>query len=137
MHWKLDKSMIVGIEQLDKQHQIMVDMLNRMSIAIIEQSTEEVIEGLLTDLQQYTCFHFSSEEEQFRCYAYPDALQHAAAHQTLIEKIDDINTRYQRGEIDLSTELMDLLTDWVFGHIKGSDMRFKAYLERYCTSQHS
>ncbi len=130
MHWTLNQDMMIGIDKIDEQHQVLVDILNCMSRAIIQGSEDDVVSEILEELHHYTEFHFSYEEEQFEKYGYPDAQQHAQAHQHLVQKLADLKTQYQACEIDLTSSMMDLLTDWVFGHIRGSDMRFQGLLAR-------
>ena len=129
MYWKLDDNMRIGLDEIDQQHQQMVDLLNQMSEAMIQDNVGQSVVQIFNQLYDYTQYHFQSEEAAHEQYGYPDRQAHAIAHQALIEKMKDLNQRFHQDNSTSPEELMDLLTDWVFGHIRGSDMRFKTYLQ--------
>ncbi|MCK7492479.1 MAG: hemerythrin domain-containing protein [Comamonadaceae bacterium] len=68
----------VGLDEVDQQHQGLVDMINRLDAAISDGEPSDVIVRLLADLKSYTHYHFSTEEHLMReCACEPGA--HPAA----------------------------------------------------------
>ena len=122
--------MLVGISEIDQQHQKMIDILNRLSDATKNGHADDIIDEIIADLVDYTSYHFLCEEKHFAIHGYPEAKQHCEAHDALVIKLKDIRARYANNEKGISSVIMDLLVDWVFGHIKGSDMKFRDYLKQ-------
>ena len=58
--WSPDYS--VNIKTIDDQHQELVNILNRLFIAVSKREGDKVIAGILDALMSYTQTHFALEE---------------------------------------------------------------------------
>lgn len=66
----------VGIEEIDEQHKVLVNLINRMHNAIAEKHGSEVVSGILAELVDYTKIHFAVEESLLRILGYPGYEEH-------------------------------------------------------------
>ena len=47
-------------------------------------------------------------------------------HAAFSMKVDDFAKKFQKGQLGISIELMDFLSDWLGKHIKGTDKKYSA-----------
>jgi hemerythrin len=118
----------VGIDEIDAQHKLLIDMINRIYTCLINQSPREDAAKVLDELVQYTFVHFAVEESLFRITNYADYENHKALHEKLKQQVIDTKTRFDRGEIELDLKLMSFLRSWLEGHILGEDKRYVPHL---------
>jgi len=77
----------VGIEEIDAQHRVLVDLLNEIHEAIQQGRTLEVTKGIVDRLDEYTRVHFAVEESLMRILHYPDYERHKEEHEKLIAQL--------------------------------------------------
>lgn len=126
MEWTEDLS--VGVEVLDEDHKKLIALINRLHDAMKAERSRDVMASILSELVDYTEFHFSREEEFFDRTSYPDTFSHKMQHKKLTDKVKDIRSQYESGAISISMDLMAFLEDWLFGHIKGTDKKYTEHL---------
>ncbi len=51
----------VGIEEIDEQHKVLVDLVNEMHDAIHRRRGSDVVKDVLSELAEYTKIHFAVE----------------------------------------------------------------------------
>lgn len=124
--WK--STMNVNIRQIDEQHKKLVAMLNDLHKAMKLKKSNKVMTSIIERLIEYTKSHFATEEKLFAQHGYPQGKQHTEAHKKLTEQVIDIQRKFQSGEIMASSELMNLLKNWLLKHIQGTDMKFASFL---------
>ena len=56
----------VGIEEIDAQHKVLVDLLNQTHEAIQQRYTAQVTNDIIDQLGEYTRVHFAVEESLMR-----------------------------------------------------------------------
>lgn len=121
--WTPDMS--VGIEVLDKDHQILVTCLNDFVEACENDEGIFVTDSIFSVLLDYTGYHFQREEKIMEFCGYPGLEAHKELHKTLTEKVVDTRHRYvlnRSGELD--AEIKVFLQSWLQKHILGSDMEY-------------
>ncbi len=89
---------------------------------------KDVLGKTLSDLVDYTAYHFTQEEELFKTYAYPDYLPHKKEHDALKSQAVDLREQFTRGELFLSNKTVLFLKNWLNGHILGSDKKYGPFL---------
>jgi hemerythrin len=124
--WSQDLS--VGLDEIDAQHKLLVDIINRVYEALINRASREEASNVLDDLVQYTYVHFAVEESLFRITNYLDYDDHKALHDHLKKQVLRIKQRFDAGEIKLDLTLMSFLRSWLEDHIKGEDKAYVAHL---------
>jgi len=117
----------VNIGFIDKQHQYLINLINRVHSAIEENDAAEVVEVLL-DMQQYTQVHFSEEEELMRRHEYPGLEKHIELHQGFIRKTEQFLDELEKTPLAVSTEMSVYLMDWLITHIQTVDAEYGRYI---------
>jgi hemerythrin-like metal-binding protein len=72
--WK--ESYSVGINQIDEQHKVLFQMLNKLYDAMKEGKGKAVLVNLLSELFEYTKYHFKTEEDIITKYNYSKVKEH-------------------------------------------------------------
>ncbi|MFZ1087099.1 MAG: bacteriohemerythrin [Terracidiphilus sp.] len=120
----------VGVKALDEQHKALVDTLNKLHEAMMKGQAKTITGPLLTKLVKYTQEHFAAEEKLMKATGYPGLVQHISKHQALIKQVGEFVGRYERGEITLSTDLLNFLRDWLGTHIQKEDKEYGPWLNK-------
>lgn len=123
----------VGIQEIDEQHKILVDLLNRLHEAIITRHEKDVIGGILSELIQYTIVHFAVEESLMRIFDYPDYEEHKRHHAELTGEVFKFQEKISKGELTAensgaSMELWKFLRKWLTEHILVDDKKYSPFL---------
>ena len=125
-----DDSLKLGIAAVDRQHERLVGIINRLHQATMEGRGTDVIGEILDELIIYTATHFSMEEKYFAQFAYADAEEHKREHDALIEKVsafaDDFEKALRSSRSDLAKELLQFLQIWWRYHMMETDSKFVA-----------
>lgn len=127
MVWKEEYE--TGVKLFDDQHKNLVNMLNNLLDAMKAGKGKDVLDKVLTGLIEYTVYHFKAEEDNFKKYAYAQALTdfHKKEHDNLTQQVVDFKKRFDGGEM-ISIELMNFLKDWLINHILVTDKKYGPYL---------
>ena len=126
--WSADYS--VGIATIDKQHQELVNILNRLFIAVSQREGDKVIAGILDALMAYTQTHFALEEKLMMQAKYRDFPAHQAEHRQLIAQLDRLSKKYLLEEQPIYFEMLSFLKHWLKEHIQGVDTLYSEDLRR-------
>jgi two-component system NtrC family sensor kinase len=117
-----------GIVELDAQHRHLVDLINETGAACASGSDVARVLGILEQLEQYTQYHFATEEKLMESLAL-DARHvagHRGAHRFFINqmaKSKSIVAQSPKVSMQLGNHLLDYLTNWLIHHIMQVDRR--------------
>ena len=115
---------------MDEHHHTLFKLVDKLSEAIIEKKESEVIGEILNSLIEYTKMHFAAEEQLMRKANYPGVAQHKAAHDRLVEQVQELQRRHQAGDNTVNAEISKfLMTDWLVNHILGMDELYAPYFK--------
>ena len=59
---------------------------------------------------------------------YPALATHRLKHRELTRQVEDFVTRYEKGDITLSVQLLNFLSEWLTTHIQGEDQLYGPWL---------
>ena len=118
-----------GIVALDKEHQGLVEQINRLSEAIREKRGDDVLGDILLILAEYTESHFEHEERLMQEYGFPGLAEHQQKHQELRDTVQAMKARSEGATEGLAQELYKFLRGWLLEHIVEVDKKYGAYLE--------
>ncbi len=122
VEWSDDLS--VGIDEIDEQHKVLVDLLNEFHEAIQQHKGSEVASEILKRLGDYTRIHFAVEESIMRLLDYPDYENHKIEHDSLIDELNELVEKLQSGKKSVNFELLHFLKLWLTKHIRESDAQY-------------
>lgn len=117
----------VKIAEIDKQHHLLVDMLNELYESMRDKKAREELEGILKSLSDYAGIHFSYEEQLMKQYNYPGFFDHKREHDGFKSKVGEFLVKHKEGKLTLSIEVMNFLKDWLKNHIMGVDKRYSPF----------
>ncbi len=117
----------VGIEEIDAQHRVLVDLLNELYRAIKERQGSEAALEILGRLVEYTRIHFAVEESLMRVLGYHDYEEHKKHHSMLIEQVNDLHERVRGGQ-HVTFELLHFLRTWLTRHIMEEDREYAPFM---------
>ena len=124
IQWKDEYN--TGCPEIDKHHQKLASIINELYEAFEHALAESKSIEILKELEDYTQYHFTAEEELMAKYNYPNLDRHKIEHQRLIKELKDIKQRILNNQDRLAGfELMLTLKDWILDHILESDHKYK------------
>lgn len=123
-----DKTLSVSVDEIDADHQRLVELLNLFNRAVAEDESPDYREALLEELIACTVWHFRHEERLMLRYHYPDLPAHKAEHQELIDSVIAFQQNYQRDGGKISEADFEYLEHWLTEHILIMDMKLGEWL---------
>lgn len=124
--WLPDYS--VNIRAIDAQHKELVNILNRLFMAVTRREGDKMVAEILDGLVSYTETHFALEESLMRQANYKDLEPHIEEHRKLIAKLDTLSKKYMLEEQPIYFEMLSFLKAWLREHIQGVDKKYSATL---------
>jgi hemerythrin-like metal-binding protein len=125
---KWDKSYSTGVDTIDRQHQVLFELIAKLQRAMLEAKTKQDLPGILDRLVKYTEYHFAWEEQLLGEQSYPDLEKHSKAHAALKEQVVDFQKKLAAGKLAAVAPVMLFLRHWLSDHIKGQDLHYARYL---------
>jgi hemerythrin len=118
----------VQIDEIDAQHQELINILNRLFVAVSRLEGDKVIAGILDALTEYTRVHFALEEQLMRTAKYEELEAHQEEHHKLLEKLNNLTKKHLMEEKPIYFEMLAFLKTWLKEHIQGEDTKYSAAL---------
>lgn len=128
---KWDESLILGVEDIDADHQDLVACLNGLSNATFANDASTSIGPALQKLVDRAREHFRSEETLMARVDYPGLAAQRSEHETLLVSVLMFQQRAQEGgSASISSENLVSLTSWLVHHITDADKDFARFILR-------
>lgn len=122
-----DKRFEIGEFRIDQEHQVFLDLIKNVSIALDQQEPKDWCLRLLREIKKYAEFHFISEENIMFRAQYPDYDAHRAQHGDLLGVLDERIHAYLSDRTDLNS-VLEFLFNWFAMHTTQADKRFAQFL---------
>lgn len=126
MQWK--KEYLLGIEQIDKQHQELFRIVNRIQ-AIVDGGDSErarrACEEAVKYLKGYTLKHFEDEEFYQISVGYEGYARHKGIHDAFRQTVVVQEQRMQQEDYsrDSVGDFLNILSAWLVSHVTREDQR--------------
>jgi hemerythrin-like metal-binding protein len=120
-----DDDLRIGIKAIDKDHQILISLMN--SIFYYTSNLNDLTQTI-GELIDFTRYHFTREEAIMEVCNFPEIEKYRHQNQSLstqVSKLED-NWREQQNPKILDT-LRKLLSDWLVDHIQNSNANVAQY----------
>lgn len=111
------------IPELDAQHRVMLDHVNRLRAAASSGSRQERLEAmdaLIACLRQ----HFLFEEKVLNMIDFPGLEAHRGIHHDMLQELLNCRKRLETGSDADAVGIVDGLGPWVVDHIRHDDFDF-------------
>jgi hemerythrin len=127
--FKWSASYSVNIKAIDSQHQELVNILNRLFVAVSRREGDKVVAEILDALTSYTRTHFALEERLMRQAKYADVDLHVAEHNKLVDQLESLRQKHLLDKKAIHFEILSFLKNWLKEHIQGVDMKYSNALQ--------
>ncbi len=128
--WKHEFS--VSIPKIDKQHKVLIAIVNELSEAIDQEESGCIIEEIISRLSLYAITHFSDEERFMERYAFPDLPSHKEEHRVFIGQIETFKEQLCNDQSILARDVLTYLKNWFANHLLSVDQKYAEFF----TEQH-
>lgn len=121
MAW--DEKLDIGVEAMNAQHQILIEIMNRLHDQFEAGASQSEQKKTLTELGKFTVKHFEEEEKYMASIEYPAIESHKRIHAELLQQFTDYQQAFEKtGE--LSSKFFSFLKLWLVAHIQGIDKKY-------------
>ena len=114
----------VGFELIDKQHKVLVDMINELYDALMEIKGQEALKKVVNRMVEYAIIHFTTEEKLMIEFKFDGYDEHLQIHEDFKQKAIDLQNQLKEDGFVLSLDVMNFLRDWLINHINGTDRKY-------------
>ena len=120
-----NESFSVNVSEIDEQHHRWIDLINKLHDAIMDKKiSSKTTDKILSEMIDYTHFHFTFEEEYMKKINYPDLQKHHYQHEFFTKNIIGKLQEERAGGLVLSSEVMRMMMNWLQEHILQEDMKY-------------
>jgi hemerythrin len=119
----------VNIPVIDEQHKKLISYINEFYAHMKMGKAKQVMGETLNKLIDYVGYHFSTEENFFNKFSYPEKDAHIKEHKAFVEKVTKVSEDFKNNKLAVTIDLFTFLIDWVEKHIKQVDKRYAPFLK--------
>ena len=87
----------VHIDELDEQHKKLIYLINDMYDAMKNGKETDALSSILSELVDYTKYHFDTEEKLFLRYDYPEREAYSKVHDDLARRAKALKDQFDQG----------------------------------------
>jgi len=129
-YWK--DSMLVGVPQMDSQHKLLVETIDKLMDACRQGKGRKEIEQTLSFVVKYTVEHFRDEEIIQAKYKYPGINEHKKIHSDFCKDVTALVQEFNKSgpSLALTGKINKTLVDWVISHISTEDKKVGAHIKK-------
>ncbi|MEA2027427.1 MAG: bacteriohemerythrin [Campylobacterota bacterium] len=125
----------IGLEEVDDQHHMLVDTINKANNLLVKDYTFKDLEDITNDLIHYALLHFETEEDLMHTYAYDtkkpkDYDIHTSEHHKFKARVTAIREDIKKGEFVEREEIINFLCQWLVDHTNKIDKKLGKFLEQ-------
>ena len=128
--FKWDDELSVGVNELDEQHKMFIDMMNALADSMKAGETKIMLGVLIDKLVDYMADHCRTEEMLMLKSKYPEYALHIEEHAGIMARVLGFREKLYKDSTGLSVELLSFLTALFEKHTKNSDKKFGEFLKR-------
>lgn len=121
--WKNEYS--VSVEELDKHHQELINLINKM---YKNYNNADYIGQCIDDLLTLSGDHISAEEQYMKDKEFYGLDHHFRKHEAFLERIAVIELIYKANDLTVLKERIVQLGDWLLHHFMEEDKQYVKYL---------
>ena len=127
-YFEWSENLTINHEEIDRQHKVLVALLDKMYVALSQGKGNKVIGVILIDLNLYIKTHFAAEEKLMIIHNYPEYEVHKKEHEALAREVVDLFKKFNTGESVSAIAVGKFLKDWLNNHIKKTDKQLGSFL---------
>ncbi len=121
----------MGIPEIDAQHRHLLEVANRVIVAVHTNRVAKVVVEIVKELREYTVEHFLDEERYMEKAGYARLSEHHLEHERLKNQVRQWQRDLYTNQTVSADEVLAFMRSWLLEHILQSDMGFKAWLAQH------
>jgi len=115
----------VNVLAMDNHHKKLFDILNQMHESMKRAADEDVLAKYITELVDYTVYHFGEEERMLEQVRYSGIDSQKRSHIAFVEKIKEFQKEANEGMAIFAVPKVSRLgIDWLKEHIVVMDTKY-------------
>jgi len=121
-----NKNFDTGVELIDEQHKVLVEILNRLAGNLANISDSAVLNEIFYELENYAQYHFKTEEAIWYKYFKDDEwnLEHQRTHSSFMDEVNAIKDGEDKKPLSqIAYDIISFLSKWLAYHILDTDKR--------------
>jgi hemerythrin len=122
-----DDSFSVNIAAIDKEHKMLLAMLNELD-ARNGGVDKDALGSILIRLIEYAATHFRTEEQYFAQFGYPETESHKRDHVVFLQECAVFIEELEEGKTNLTSDVTHFLRNWWKDHVMGTDKKYSQFL---------
>jgi hemerythrin-like metal-binding protein len=120
----------VHVAEIDREHQFLFGLVNGLHGAMLAGRGTETLKTLLSEVTQYTIYHFDHEEKLMASLHYPEIQAHVQQHEDLRRQVKAMRDSFDRGDTKITIEVMMFLSEELLkNHVMVTDRRLGDYIQ--------
>ena len=125
-----DDSFLIGIEELDYEHKVLINDINRLHLELARHDKKSEIEKCLGDIYARMQAHFALEEHVMKEHEYRFFDEHKREHERLLDSYSEYMMQILNDSaVTFSNSIEDTLRRWVLNHILNSDKKMSLMIQ--------
>ncbi len=117
----------VNVKEIDKQHQEIFKITNKLLNSMADGTGDEVVGNILQNLADYITAHFKTEENYFDKFNYPKSYSHKEEHGDFVQKVSEFKKSFKKGRETLYLDITNFLLNWLMSHLLLSDKEYAQF----------
>ncbi len=113
-----------GVEQFDKEHHKIVELINEMFLAMRDKAGQDQVEKLLNEVVSYAGYHFDNEEKAMAESNFEELETHRQEHEKLKEETERFHGLLEEDFNNGTKIFYKFLREWLTNHILDCDMKY-------------
>jgi hemerythrin len=128
--FRWDDSFLIGIKELDHEHKVLIDNINRLHEELARHDEKSAIDKCLGDIYARMQAHFALEEHVMKEHGYKHFDEHKREHDELLDSYTEYMAQFLNDTgVSSSNTIEDKLKHWVINHIVTSDKKMSLMIQ--------
>jgi hemerythrin len=124
---RTDELPSVGVEEIDRQHRVLMQRWWALEDARI-RGDHRAVRANLWFLERYAAEHFVSEERTMEEARYPEHLRHRHEHERFAERIRRLRLDVDSGREAGEAAHFHWIASWFLNHVREADAQLARFL---------
>ncbi|MDP4147242.1 MAG: bacteriohemerythrin [Bacillota bacterium] len=122
-----------SISKIDEQHKQLFELAHNLYSIVSKKGDKDNYDELahaLSELKDYTVYHFEYEEKLMEQYNFPEVMAHTKEHSAFVDKISEVKAQdLDLNQNKVAMDLLMFIANWIESHILKSDIKYKDFFK--------
>ena len=123
-----NEKLSVDIPEIDELQKKMFALINALIDLLKGGAEEKECANMISEINEYSKYYFSIEEEYLKKIKYPEFKNHCKKHRKFETFVMDLRRLVAEDKENLTKEIINDLKDLLIKHIETSDSKFVPFI---------